>query len=154
MCGMRTCTTNIGRNSCFAKKYFAWNSTTVYPLFRPCDLISLKSYSIKLLQSNYFKFRLEPFNFLPAFWHTTARKKFCPSNPIRIQCGSQHCQAVLLLVKPNYVFSSSFLLTCSKYRGSPTYAVFTTADPTTTVFGLCTCKWGIFVLVGDLLQSH
>ena len=29
----------------------------------------------------------------------------------------------------------------------PTYAVFTTADPTTAIFGLCTCKWGIFVLV-------
>ena len=27
------------------------------------------------------------------------------------------------------------------YRGSPTYAVFTTA-----VFGLCTCKLGIFAL--------
>ena len=29
------------------------------------------------------------------------------------------------------------------YRGSPTYAVFTNADPTTAVFG------GFFVLVGD-----
>ena len=25
------------------------------------------------------------------------------------------------------------------YRGCPTYTVFTTADPTTVVFGLCTC---------------
>ena len=25
-------------------------------------------------------------------------------------------------------------------QGSPTYTVFTTADPTTAVFGLCTCK--------------
>ena len=40
------------------------------------------------------------------------------------------------------------------YRGSTTYAVFTTTDPTTAMFGLCTRKWGIFVLVGDLLQSH
>ena len=30
------------------------------------------------------------------------------------------------------------------YRGSPTYAVFTTADPTTVIFGLCLHKWGIF----------
>ena len=37
----------------------------------------------------------------------------------------------------------------SKYRGSPTYTVFTTLDPTTSVFGLFTCKWGIFALVGD-----
>ena len=28
-----------------------------------------------------------------------------------------------------------------------TYSVFTTADPTTVIFGLCTCKWGIFALV-------
>ena len=35
------------------------------------------------------------------------------------------------------------------YRGSPTYGVFTTADPTTAVFGLSTRKWGIFALVGD-----
>ena len=34
-----------------------------------------------------------------------------------------------------------------RYRGSPTYAVFTTADPTTAVFGLCMCKWGFFALV-------
>ena len=34
-------------------------------------------------------------------------------------------------------------------QGGPTYAIFTTA-----VFGLCTRKWGIFVLVGDPLQSH
>ena len=38
------------------------------------------------------------------------------------------------------------------YRGSPTYAVFTTAKPTTAIFGLW--KWGIFTLVWDLLQSH
>jgi hypothetical protein len=41
-----------------------------------------------------------------------------------------------------------------KIRGSPTYAVFTTADPTTAIFGSCTSKWAIFVLVGDPLQSH
>ena len=77
MCGVHTCTHTIGRNSWAAKKPFAWISTTVYSLFRPCDLIGLKSYSNKLLQSNYFKFRLGPFNFLPAFWHTTAQWKFC-----------------------------------------------------------------------------
>ena len=35
------------------------------------------------------------------------------------------------------------------YRGFPTNTI-----STTTVFGLCTCKWGIFALVGDPLQSH
>ena len=39
-------------------------------------------------------------------------------------------------------------------KGSPTYAVFTTADPTTAVFGLCTLRWGIFALLGDPRQSH
>ena len=53
-------------------------------------------------------------------------------------------------------FHTIFLLNVGYllYRGSPTYSVFTTADPTTVVFGLCTCKWGIFALVWDLLQSH
>ena len=36
----------------------------------------------------------------------------------------------------------------------PTTADPTTADPTIAVFGLCLRKWGIFVLVGDPLQSH
>ena len=36
----------------------------------------------------------------------------------------------------------------------PTYAVFTNADPTIAVFGLCTRKWGIFALVRDPPQSH
>ena len=40
------------------------------------------------------------------------------------------------------------------YRGSPTYTKITNTVSTTTVFGLCTCKWGIFALVGDPLQSH
>ena len=40
------------------------------------------------------------------------------------------------------------------YRGSPTYTKITFRVSTTTVFGLCTCKWGIFTLVGDPLQSH
>ena len=35
------------------------------------------------------------------------------------------------------------------YRGSPTYAVFTTADPTSVTFGFWMCKWGIIALVGD-----
>ena len=29
------------------------------------------------------------------------------------------------------------------YRGSPTYKIITITVSTTTVFGLCTCKWGI-----------
>ena len=40
------------------------------------------------------------------------------------------------------------------YTVSPTYRFFTTVDPTTAIFGLCTHKWGIFALVGDPLQSH
>ena len=28
------------------------------------------------------------------------------------------------------------------YRGSPTYTKITNTVSTTTVFGLCTCKWG------------
>ena len=40
------------------------------------------------------------------------------------------------------------------YRGSPNYPVFTSSDSTTTIFVLCTRKWGIFVLVGDPLKSH
>ena len=42
-----------------------------------------------------------------------------------------------------------YLFSISIYIGSPTYAVFTTEVPTTTIFGLCTRKWGIFGLVGD-----
>ena len=37
---------------------------------------------------------------------------------------------------------------------SPTYTKITNTVSTTTVFGLCTCKCGIFALVGDLLQFH
>ena len=40
------------------------------------------------------------------------------------------------------------------YRGSPTYGVFTTSDPTTVIFDLCMCKWGIFALVGYPLESQ
>ena len=40
------------------------------------------------------------------------------------------------------------------YRGSPTYAVFTTAYPTKAVFGLWMHKWGVFTLGGDSLQSY
>ena len=40
------------------------------------------------------------------------------------------------------------------YRGSPVYAVFTTADPTAAVLGICTPKQGTFALVGDPLQYH
>ena len=40
------------------------------------------------------------------------------------------------------------------YRGSPTYVKITNTVPYFRSFGLCTCKWAIFGLVGDLLQSH
>ena len=32
------------------------------------------------------------------------------------------------------------------YRGSPTYTKITNTVSTTTIFGLCTCKWRIFML--------
>ena len=38
--------------------------------------------------------------------------------------------------------------------GPPLTQKVTNTVSTTMVFGLCTCKWGIFALVGDLLQSH
>ena len=34
----------------------------------------------------------------------------------------------------------------TEYRGSPTYIKITNTVSTITVFGLCTCKWGIFAL--------
>ena len=34
------------------------------------------------------------------------------------------------------------------------YSKTTNTDSTTTFLGLCTCKWGILALVGDLLQTH
>ena len=40
------------------------------------------------------------------------------------------------------------------YRGSPTYKKIINTVFATTVLSLCTCKWGIFALVGDPLQSH
>ena len=36
----------------------------------------------------------------------------------------------------------SFLQVKKQYRGSPTYTKITNTVSTTTVFGLCTCKWG------------
>ena len=38
-------------------------------------------------------------------------------------------------------------------RGFPTYAVFTTADTTAAISDSYMHKWGIFVLVGEPLQS-
>ena len=40
------------------------------------------------------------------------------------------------------------------YRGSPSYMKITIMVSTTTAFGSCRCKWGIFMLVGDPPQSH
>ena len=42
----------------------------------------------------------------------------------------------------------------SLYSGSPNYVKITNAVPYFRGYGLCTSKWGIFALVGDLLQSH
>ena len=39
-------------------------------------------------------------------------------------------------------------------RESTIYAVFTTGDPTNTVFGYGTGKWGIFASIGEALQSQ
>ena len=62
-----------------------------------------------------------------------------------------HCQHKAQWDRSIFEFKSHI-----NYRGFPTYAVFTTADPTIAVFGLCTCKWGIFALVGAPygLQSY
>ena len=52
---------------------------------------------------------------------------------------------------------SESLLNCLNkkgYTGVPHLLVFTTADPTTAVFGFCKSKWGIFALVGDPLKLH
>ena len=43
--------------------------------------------------------------------------------------------------------------TVTNYRRSPTYTKITNTVSTTTVFDLYACKWGVFALVGDLLQS-
>ena len=51
-------------------------------------------------------------------------------------------------------FSNRNIQITLKYRGSPTYTKITNLVSITTVFGLCTCKWGIFALVGDLIQSQ
>ena len=56
-------------------------------------------------------------------------------------------------VRSKYFHSCNILYILLRYRGVPTYAVFTTVDPTTAIFGLCTHKWGIFALVGDTLES-
>ena len=42
----------------------------------------------------------------------------------------------------------------SLYSGSPNYAKISNAVPYFRGYGLCMSKWGIFALVGDLLQSH
>ena len=63
-------------------------------------------------------------------------------------------QVVVYLAR--HVVCSNTLCHCTfieielhQYRGSPTYPVFTTTDPTTAIFGLYTRKWGIFALIGD-----
>ena len=40
------------------------------------------------------------------------------------------------------------------FRGSPTYTKISNMVSTTMVFGLCTCKWGIFPLVGPYSPSN
>ena len=75
-------------------------------------------------------------------------------------CGSRTNQIILLLKQSTKCFDpvqkvlNMSQIDLDQYRGSPTYGVFTIVDPTTEVFGLCTHKWGIFVLAGDPLQSH
>ena len=63
-----------------------------------------------------------------------------------------HCTSTF----SNKIFRHLFeiLARQTTYRGSPTYTKITNTVSTNTVFGLCTCKWGIFALVGDPLQSH
>ena len=65
----------------------------------------------------------------------------------------------LIFVHPSYFkyfffsFLQNWIIKTISYRGSPTYTKITNRVSTTSVFGLCMCKWGIFAL-GDLLQSH
>jgi hypothetical protein len=54
----------------------------------------------------------------------------------------------------NIVTNLDAFKTIWNYRGSPTYAKIANTDPYFLGFGICTRKWGIFGLVGDLLQSH
>ena len=42
----------------------------------------------------------------------------------------------------------------NKYRGSPTYTKITNTVSTTTVLGLCICKWGNQRQQGTTVQSH
>ena len=60
--------------------------------------------------------------------------------------NKQHSLFGYLLLIPTV----DFFLT--SYRGSPTYVVFTTADPNTAVFGLCTCTSGRFLSTVPLTQ--
>ena len=81
-----------------------------------------------------------------------------PKNKIRFRvsaCTKKLIKTINVWVK---VFFTTFWgqnrLKQTLYRGFSTYAVFTTADPTTAVFGFCMYNWGIFALVGDPLQFH
>ena len=103
---------------------FAW--CTLYPM-REIYLDEAKQLGKKSFRLQQKKFKFRPITFLPAHWHTKVWWKFHPCTylltlsywlltrdiqwegwfrpvPVRIgllsiQCGSQHCQAVLSLVE-------------------------------------------------------
>ena len=64
------------------------------------------------------------------------KRSFWPPPPHPLDLSSKSQKSTVLIVSQQGPFT---------YRGSPTYTLFTTA-----IFGLCTCKCGIFVLLGDL----
>ena len=66
---------------------------------------------------------------------------------------------LLLMLAPAYsngikVFLNSHLKFDPQYRGSPTYTVFTTVDPTRAVIGFCMRNWVFLALVRDPRKFH
>ena len=80
-----------------------------------------------------------------------------PSQPkIPVSPRSQSALDALMPIWLMFIWylTHPYLIFGSCLHGSPTYTKITNTVCTTTVLGLCTRKWGIFMLAGDLLQSH
>ena len=74
-----------------------------------------------------------------------------------IHCDPYHLHAFIVLRAPIFYILSAWAVCHNWIKNimkSTTYAVFTTADPTTAIFGLSTCKWRIFALEENPLHSH
>jgi hypothetical protein len=63
-------------------------------------------------------------------------------------CFGSYTDKVVLTGKSNLLTNKEINI-----QGLP-HTVFTTADPTTAIFGLYTLTWEIFAKVRDPLQSH